>query len=77
MQKMLPDCTQERENASKMPKNVRLRWAYYYRNPLCNAPTGSVIFSRLRRAQITVFLSFMLVYRAPLDKHKTLNVDPL
>ena len=28
-------------------------------------------------AAITMFLSFMLVYRAPLDKHKTLNVDPL
>ena len=77
MQKMLPDCTQEREKRIQNAKKIRLRRAYYYRNPLSNAPTGSVIFSRLRRANITVFLSFMLVYRAPLDKHKTLNVDPL
>ena len=58
MQKMLPDCTQEREKASKMKKKIRLRRAYYYRNPLSNAPTGSVIFSRLRRAKSTVFFSF-------------------
>ena len=75
MQKMLPDCTQEREKRIQNVKIFRLRRAYYYRNPLSNAP--KVNFSRLRRAKITVFLSFMLVYRAPLDKHKTLNVDPL
>ena len=52
MQKMPPDCTQERvfgyKNTSKMPqecvfgiqnaqKNFRLRRAYCYRNPLSNA----------------------------------------
>ena len=67
MQKMLPDCTQERENEMK---KIRLRRAYYYRNPLSNAPTGSVIFSRLRRAKSTVFFSFY-------DNHKTRNVDLL
>jgi len=34
MQKMPPDCTQERvfgyKNTSKMPKNFRLRRAYYH-----------------------------------------------
>ena len=30
-------------------------------------------FSRLRRAKITVFFSFLTVYRPPVDKHKTLN----
>ena len=73
MQKMLPDCTQEREKRIQNAKNFRLRRAYY-RNPLSNAP--SVIFAPWR-TKITVFFSFMLVYRAPLDNHKTLNVDPL
>ena len=27
--------------------------------------------------KITVFFSFMLVYRAPLDKHKTMDFGPL
>ena len=58
MQKMLPDCTQEREKRIQNAKIFRLRRAYYYRNPLSNAPTGSVIFSRLRRAKSTVFFSF-------------------
>ena len=47
-----------------------------YRAPLHKHKTLSFCL-RLRRAQITVFFSFMHVYRAPLDKHKTLNFDPM
>ena len=78
MQKMPPDCTQERvfvyQNASKSQKIsacgghiiIEIRLVMLLK---CNffAPA----------AAITVFLSFKLVYRTPLDKHKTLNVDPL
>ena len=57
-------------NASKMSTNFRLRRAYCYRNPFSNV-SKVYFFSRLRRA-IIVFLCFILVYRAPLHKHKTL-----
>ena len=90
-------------NASKMPKNFRLRRAYCYRNPFSNV--SKVYFFRAcgghhsvfvfyaclqgasTQAQNSDFLSapatgpnhnnfcFMLVYRALLDKHKTLNFD--
>ena len=41
MQKMLPDCIQERVFDRKMNpkcKKIRLRRAYCYRDPLSNAP---------------------------------------
>ena len=80
MQKMPPDCTQERvfkyKNASKIPKISACGGHIIIEIRLVNAPQV-YFFSRLRRAKITVFFCFVLVYRAPLDKHKTLNVDPL
>ena len=54
-------------------KKFRLRRACYHWNPLSKS-SQSAIFSRLRRAKITVFENFMLVYIAPLDKHKTLEL---
>ena len=42
---------------------------------LANAP--KVYFFRACGGPKSVFFSFMLVYRTPLDKHKTLKVDPL
>ena len=68
MQKMPPDCTQERVFKSKMPKNsacgghiiIEIRLVMHL-----------MFFSRLPRA-IIVCLCFMLVYRAPLHTHKTM-----
>jgi len=53
MQKMLPDCTQEREKRIQNAKIFRLRRAYYYRNPLSNAP--SVIFAPAANQNHSVF----------------------
>ena len=52
MQKMLPDCTQEREKRIQNAKKFRLRRAYY-RNPLSNAP--SVIFAPAANQNNSVF----------------------
>ena len=53
MQKMLPDCTQEREKRIQNAKIFRLRRAYYYRNPLSNDP--SVIFAPAANQNHSVF----------------------
>ena len=79
MQKMPPDCTQERVFDTKThPKCQKISACgghIIIEIRLVNAP--KVYFFRACGVPKSVFLSFMLVYRAPLDKHKTLKVDPL
>ena len=52
-QKTHPKCTQEREKRIQNAKIFRLRRAYYYRNPLSNAP--SVIFAPAANQNNSVF----------------------
>ena len=80
MQKMPPDCTQERvfyiKTHPKCQKISACGGHIIIEIRLVNAPKV-YFFRACGGPKSQCFFCFVLVYRAPLDKHKTLNVDPL